>query len=153
MGDDEGLRVLLVDDNDDHRFLSRRALAALPPERRVALTLAPDGDEALARCRAPGPLPDLVLLDIKMPRRDGFEVLAALRADPATRGLPVVMFTSSENGGDVARAKSLGADDYVTKPLDPRAFGEAVRALVDRWREEALRRRRAGGPSGASGPA
>jgi CheY-like chemotaxis protein len=137
---EETLRVLLVDDNDDHRFLSRRALAALPDGRKVALLLAPDGEDALRQCAA-DPLPDLVVLDIKMPRKDGFEVLAALRADPRTRGLPVVMFTSSENGGDVARATSLGADDYVTKPLDARAFGDAVRGLVERWRDEALRRR------------
>lgn len=124
-------RVLLVDDNDDHRFLARRALARLadPP----VLSTARDGEEALAACLH-GERPDLVLLDIKMPRRSGFEVLAALRADPATRGLPVVMFTSSENGGDVARARELGADDYVTKPLDPAAFGDTVRAVVDAWR-------------------
>lgn len=137
---DDPLRVLLVDDNDDHRFLARRALSSLPPSAGVDLALARDGEEALARCAAP-PRPDLVLLDIKMPRRDGFEVLAALRADPATRDLPVVMFTSSENGGDVARARALGADEYVTKPLDPRAFGEAVRGILQRWGPEARRRR------------
>ena len=131
------LRILLVDDNDDHRFLTRRALAQA---EGVTLLLARDGEEALAACRGPHPPPHLVLLDIKMPRRDGFEVLAALRADPRTRALPIVMFTSSENGGDVARATSLGADDYVTKPLDARAFGEAVRGILAKWRDEAARR-------------
>ena len=118
-----------MDDNDDHRFLTRRALAQA---QDVALLFARDGEEALAACRA-APRPDLVLLDIKMPRKDGFEVLAALRSDPATRGLPVVMFTSSENGGDVARATSLGADEYVTKPLDAREFQEKVRETIRAW--------------------
>lgn len=134
------LRVLVVDDNDDHRFLTRRALSQA---QDVALSFARDGDEALALCRAE-PRPDLVLLDIKMPRKDGFEVLAALRADPRTAGLLVVMLTSSENGGDVARAKALGADDYVTKPLDARTFGDHVRGILSAWRDEALRRRGAG---------
>ena len=123
--------VLLVDDNDDHRFLTRRALAQA---EGVSLLLARDGEEALEACRRSAPRPDLVLLDIKMPRKDGFEVLAALRADALTRDLRVVMFTSSENGGDVARARSLGADDYVTKPLDARGFGDAVRDILARWR-------------------
>ena len=132
------LHVLVVDDNDDHRFLTRRVLGR---EEGLVLLFAADGEEGLAACRAGSPRPDLVLLDIKMPRKDGFEVLAALRSDPRTRSLPVVMFTSSENGGDVARATSLGADDYVTKPLDARAFGDAVRGIRARWKEEALRRR------------
>jgi CheY-like chemotaxis protein len=131
------LRVLVVDDNDDHRFLTRRALAQA---QDVALAFARDGEEALAACWS-APRPDLVLLDIKMPRKDGFEVLAALRADSRTASLPVVMLTSSENGGDVARAKALGADDYVTKPLDAKTFGERVRAILASWRDEATRRR------------
>jgi CheY-like chemotaxis protein len=131
------LHVLVVDDNDDHRFLTRRALAQSP---EVTLLFARDGEEALLVCRGPT-RPDLVLLDIKMPRKDGFEVLAALRADPRTASLPVVMLTSSENGGDVARAKALGADDYVTKPLDAKTFGERVRGIVAAWRDEATRRR------------
>ena len=131
------LRVLVVDDNDDHRFLTRRALAQAPD---VTLLLARDGEEALAVCRGET-RPDLVLLDIKMPRKDGFEVLAALRADPRTASLPVVMLTSSENGGDVARAKALGADDYVTKALDAKTFGERVRGVLAAWRDEAMRRR------------
>lgn len=138
--DADPLRVLLVDDNEDHRFLAKRALAALPPERRVELSVARDGDEGLERARA-GPRPDLVLLDIKMPRRDGFEVLAELRAAARTRDLLVVMFSSSENDSDVERARRLGADDYVTKPLDARSFGEAVRGILLRWGEEARRRR------------
>ena len=129
------VRVLLVDDNEDHRFLATRAFAALKGELDVELALARDGDDALDQLLGDGapPLPDLVLLDIKMPGRDGFEVLEALRADARARALRIVMMTSSENAADVARARELGADDYVTKPMDPRAFRESVHALVRRY--------------------
>ena len=125
-------KVLLVDDNEDHRFLATRSLRALRPEVDVEVAVAADGEEALERL-AEGELPDLVLLDIKMPRRDGFEVLEALRGEARTRGLRVVMMTSSENAADVARARALGADDYVTKAMDPREVRESVHAIVRRW--------------------
>lgn len=128
--------VLVVDDNPDHRYLTMRAARPLLSELDLRLVQAADGDEALALVRGEkgdGPTPALVLLDIKMPRRDGFQVLEALRADPRTAAIAVVMFTSSENAGDVERAKALGADDYVTKPLDPQAFAEVVQVTLRAW--------------------
>lgn len=125
------LRILIVDDNPDHRFLAQRVLKSLATQLPLELATADDGEEALARVAAQ--LPDLVLLDIKMPRRDGFDVLAALRRDPRTASLPIVMFTSSEAGADVARATALGASGYMTKPLDAKAYGEALRACVASW--------------------
>jgi len=122
-------RVLLVDDNFDHRFLTKRALRGLEAEGRIALDVAEDGEEAWARLQA-GPAPDLVLLDIKMPRRDGFELLRDIRAHPALRHLHVVMLTSSENRLDLERARELGANEYVTKPLDAREFQEKMRDTV-----------------------
>lgn len=138
------MRILLVDDNEDHRFLTKRALAALRDELPVEPEVARDGQEALDRLLGPqdDALPDLVLLDIKMPRKDGFEVLEALRANPRTRGLHVVMMTSSENAADVARATALGADGYLTKAMDPAAFRVAIHTLV---RQQAARKE-AGGP-------
>lgn len=124
--------ILLVDDNFDHRFLTKRALRPLEAEGKVAVHVAEDGAVALARLRE-GLAPDLVLLDIKMPQVDGFEVLAEIRRQPSTAGLPVVMLTSSENRSDIERARSLGADDYMTKPLDAREFQENVRGLVVAW--------------------
>ncbi len=121
-----------MDDNFDHRFLTKRALKPLEEAGQLRIIIAEDGESALERLEA-GLVPSLVLLDIKMPRRDGFEVLSALRASATTRALPVVMFTSSENRTDVERALELGADDYVTKPLDAREFQEKVRALVSAW--------------------
>ena len=123
--------VLLVDDNPDHQFLTRRALRPLEKEGVLAVEVATDGEQALERALAAPP--DLVLLDIKMPRRDGFDVLAHLRDDPRTARLRVVMFTSSENAADIRRAQGLGADGYVTKPLDPQAFARAVRETVEAW--------------------
>ena len=128
------LRILLVDDNDDHRFLAKRALSLLAPEIDVVLDTARDGEDAVEKLlRDRAPLPQLVLLDIKMPRRDGFGVLEAFRADPRTAALAIVMMTSSENSADIARAMQLGADDYVTKPMDPREFRQALHAIVRKW--------------------
>ena len=126
-----------MDDNPDHRFLTRRALATLAPDIAVEIETAHDGEQAIARllddATTDDALPDLVLLDIKMPYKDGFQVLEALRGDVRTSGLRVVMMTSSENAADIARARALGADDYVTKEMDPRAFRLAVHAVVRKW--------------------
>ena len=124
--------VLLVDDNFDHRFLTRRALKPLESEGKLAVIVAEDGEEAWGKL-ADGLSPNLVLLDIKMPRRDGFELLRDIRKTEALAKLRVVMFTSSENRLDVDRARELGADDYVTKPLDAREFQQKVRETVASW--------------------
>lgn len=124
--------VLLVDDNFDHRFLTKRALKPLEQEGKLRVVVAEDGEEAWRELER-GLVPGLVLLDIKMPRRDGFELLRDIRAAPAMTGLRVVMFTSSENRTDVERARALGADDYVTKPLDAREFQEKIRETVVKW--------------------
>ena len=122
------LRVLVVDDNSDHRFLTRRALAGIPD---VSVQLAVDGEDALRRIG--DAQPDLVLLDVKMPGMDGFEVLARLRSSGPARGLRVVLFSSSESPADVARARELRADGFVTKPIDARGFAEVARATVEAW--------------------
>ena len=123
------LRVLVVDDNEDHRFLTRRALA--PLGERVRVSLAEDGPAALAAIAAS--LPDLVLLDVKMPGMDGFEVLRRLRGDPRSRALPVVLFTSSDHEEERQRALDLGASGFVTKPLDAASFARVVRATLEAY--------------------
>jgi CheY-like chemotaxis protein len=125
------LRILVVDDNADHRFLERRVLKGIAADVPLAVEFAEDGEDALLKLQAI--VPDLLLLDIKMPRKDGFDVLEAVRRDPRTAALPVVMFTSSEAGADVDRARALGASDYLTKPLDAKAFAEDLRACVVKW--------------------
>ena len=130
------LRVLLVDDDEDHVFLVRRALADLAGVE-VAVEVAGDGEQAMARlARArfePGGPPQLVLLDLKMPRMGGLEVLGRIRAGEATQGLPVVVLTSSERQEDREYALRLGATWFVCKPTDGRRLRSEVQQLAAHW--------------------
>jgi two-component system, response regulator len=130
------LHVLLVEDDADHVFLVRRALADLPGTE-VTVEVAGDGEQAterLARSRfGPGGRPQLVLLDLKMPRMDGLEVLRHIRADKAARGLPVVVLTSSERQEDREEALRLGASWFVCKPTDGRRLRSELQQLADHW--------------------
>ncbi len=92
-----------------------------------------DGQEALDYLRAAPRLPELVLLDLKLPKIDGLEVLRRLRADERTRLLPVVVLTSSNEERDVATSYALGANSYVRKPVDFKEFTEAARQLGLYW--------------------
>ncbi len=76
--------------------------------------------------------PDVITLDVRMPRRDGFEVAEMLRADPATAHIPIVIVTARAQGSDLARGAALGVDAYVTKPFDPTALVETVRSVMRR---------------------
>ena len=130
------LRVLLVDDDEDHVFLIRRAFADLPGTA-VTVEVAGDGEQALERLsRArfePGGPPQLVLLDLKMPRMGGLEVLGRIRAGEATQRLPVVVLTSSERPEDREEALRLGATWFVCKPTDGHRFRAEVQQLGERW--------------------
>jgi two-component system response regulator len=121
--------VLLVDDDAADIALISEAFAA--HDAPVRLHVAGDGVEAMAFLRrqdgnAHAPRPDLILLDLNMPRMDGREVLAVVKCDPALATIPVVMFTTSEQPDDVAASYSGHANAYVTKPLDLDAFDQAV---------------------------
>ncbi len=130
------LRILLVEDDEDHVFLIRRALADLE-DVAVTVEVAGDGEQAterLARSRyEPGGRPQLVLLDLKMPRMDGLEVLRRVRADEAARGLPVVVLTSSERQEDREEALRLGASWFVCKPTDGRRLRSEIQQLAHHW--------------------
>jgi two-component system, response regulator len=130
--------LLLVEDNPDDELLALRALrkGGFDPE----VVVVRDGVEALEWLAVPGEqggqgraLPGLVLLDLKLPRIDGLEVLRRLRAEPRTRTLPIVLLTSSRQPEDVARAYELGANGYVCKPVESEAFFEAVRTIGAYW--------------------
>jgi two-component system response regulator len=130
--------ILLVEDNPDDAELAARAFSRSGVKND--LVLARDGVEALDFLFATGarasdqPLhPDVVLLDLKLPRIDGFEVLRRLRADGRTRLLPVVIMTSSEQEQDIAQGYDLGANSYVRKPIDYSQFAEAARLLGSYW--------------------
>lgn len=107
-------KILAVDDEP-----SIRRLVEVNLQRAgYAITTAPDGQAALdqiARER-----PDMVLLDVMMPRMDGFELLRRLKADPATAGIPVLMLTAKAQDADVFRGLQSGADFYLTKPFNPK---------------------------------
>ena len=129
--------ILLVEDNPDDEALTRRALAKnnIQNEVRVAL----DGAEALEILLGTGahaghPLaPEVVLLDLKLPKVDGLEVLRRVRANERTRLLPVVILTSSREERDVVSGYGLGANSYIRKPVDFGQFVEAVRQLGLYW--------------------
>jgi two-component system, response regulator len=129
--------ILLVEDDDDDRLLVLRALrkAGMTNEIRIAR----DGAEALALFAGEfGPasdtaLPTVVLLDLKLPKVDGLEVLRHLRADPHTKLLPIVMLTSSDEQEDILRSYELGVNSYVRKPVDFALFAETVIRLGLYW--------------------
>jgi CheY-like chemotaxis protein len=130
------LKVLLVEDDQDHVFLIRRALADLAGVA-VTVEVAGDGEQAmerLARSRfEPGGPPQLVLVDLKMPRMDGLEVLRRIRAGESTHDLPVVVLTSSERQEDREEALREGATWFVCKPTDGRRFRSEIQQLGQRW--------------------
>ena len=131
--------VLLIEGNPDDVLLIRRAFHKADP--RSQIHHAADGDEAVAYLSGQGgfadrsqhPLPVLVLLDLKLPKRSGHEVLEWLRAQEGLRRLPVAILTSSQEPVDVKRAYDLGANAYLLKPLEFEALLELVSALNLFW--------------------
>ena len=123
--------ILLVEDNADDEALTRRALQKNNVKNE--LMVAHDGQEALDLLFSGGRLPQLVLLDLKLPKIDGLEVLRRLRADERTKLLPVVILTSSTEERDLVNGYSLGANSYVRKPVDFTEFTEAARQLGLYW--------------------
>jgi two-component system response regulator len=131
--------ILLVEDNPDDEALTLRALKKNNILNEVVV--AHDGAEALDYLfgtgthagRNPSPLPQVVLLDLKLPKVDGLEVLRRIRADERTKLLPVVVLTSSKEEQDLLKSYSLHANSYVRKPVDFTQFTEAVRQLGLYW--------------------
>lgn len=134
-----GKVILLVEDNPDDEALTLRALKKNNISNDVVV--ARDGVEALDylfgtgahQGRDPRILPQITLLDLKLPKVDGLEVLRRLRADPRTKLLPVVILTSSNEEQDRLKGYGLGANSYVRKPVDFAQFTEAVRQLGLYW--------------------
>ena len=123
--------IVLVEDNPDDERLTLRALNRGKISNEILV--ARNGEEALELIFAQNPLPCVVLLDLKLPKIDGLEVLRHLRKNEATRLLPVVMLTSSSEERDIIESFSLGANSYVRKPVDIDQFTEAVRQLGLYW--------------------
>ena len=131
--------ILLIEDNEDDEALTLRALKKNSIMNEVVVVR--DGAAALDYLfgegafagRDPGVLPQLVLLDLKLPKVDGLEVLRRLRADARTKMLPIVILTSSKEQQDLITGYSLGCNSYILKPVDYGQFVEAVRQLGLYW--------------------
>jgi CheY-like chemotaxis protein len=128
----EEISVLLVEDDPGDVMLVREAFAA--DKVRNTLSVVSDGVEAMRFVRGEGEYagmapPDLVLLDLNLPRKSGAEVLAEIKGDPALSTIPVVVLTTSQAEEDVLRSYEMHANAYVTKPVDFDRFGEIVRQI------------------------
>ncbi len=130
------IEILLVEDNPADIRLTQEALREGKVKNR--LSVARDGVEALAFLRREGPFssaprPDLILLDLNLPRRDGREVLAEIKADDELKRIPVVVLTTSSAELDILKSYSLHANCYITKPVDLEQFVSVVKSIDDFW--------------------
>ena len=128
--------ILLVDDNPGDVDLVGRALADSVPSHRIHAVN--DGEEAIAFLRRVGKYsdavrPDLLMLDLNLPRKDGRAVLADVKSDPLLRQIPVVIFSTSRSRRDIARSYELGANCYVCKPCGLADFFAAVQSVEKFW--------------------
>lgn len=131
--------ILLVEDDADDVFFLQSAFkeAGMPDTLRVAR----DGEEAVAYIlgqgafadRAANPLPSLILLDLKLPRKSGFEVLEWYRGQPGLKRIPIIVLTSSQSDADINRAYELGANSYLVKPINTASQLEMVKAIRAYW--------------------
>ena len=128
--------ILLVEDNADDQELALLAFRLNQIPARIIV--ARDGSEALEylgsmETHQDRPRPSMILLDLKLPRVDGLEVLRRIRSDGRTRGIPVVVLTSSSEEADFRRSAELGADEYVRKPMNFGEFRTTTRRLAETW--------------------
>ena len=130
----EGVEILLVEDNPSYVELTLRALREIAKDS-VRVDIAGDGERALAMLLSPQVyrLPRLVILDLKLPKLGGLEVLRQLRANPATRYLPVVMLTSSRVPSDVAESYRLGANSFVVRPMNFPTYLRVLGEIINYW--------------------
>lgn len=130
------IHILMVEDNEGDVVLARTALQTA--KLRNDLHVVPDGVEAVAYLRRQGgyaaaPRPDLILLDLNLPRKDGREVLAEIKSDPDLRSIPVVVLTSSRAEQDVVKSYDLHANCYLVKPVDFPGLLEIVQSIEHFW--------------------
>lgn len=131
-GEGGGKLILLVEDDPDHELLTIRALNKSNVANDVRV--ARDGEEAIQMLFGPDPIkPQLILLDLKLPKVEGLEVLRRIRENPSTRTLPVVALTSSDEDRDLIRSYQLGVNSYIRKPVNFTDFAEATRQLGMYW--------------------
>lgn len=132
----QAIEILLVEDNPADVRLTQEALKEAKVVNRLSVVM--DGEEAMAFLRREGrhveaPRPDLILLDLNLPRMDGREVLAQLKSDPDLRRIPVVILSGSSAEEDLVRAYDLHANCYVVKPVGAEEFAKIVKAIPTFW--------------------
>lgn len=131
------VRILVADDNEDHLFLTVRALRDVEGVHLEVDTVA-DGEEALDYVYKRGrfgdrPRPHLILLDIKMPKVNGLEVLEKVKADPDLKAIPTVVLSSSERPEDIEATYQLGGNSFVTKPVSIAGLRDGLRGVSTYW--------------------
>ena len=124
-------KIILVEDNPDDERLTLRALRKANVANEILI--ARNGEEALTMVLNADPLPSVILLDLKLPKISGLEVLRQIRANDRTRFLPIVVLTSSSEDRDIIESYNLGANSYVCKPVEFDRFTEAVSQLGLYW--------------------
>jgi len=132
----EPMEILLVEDNEDDILLEQEALA--DAKLVNLMSVVRDGEEALAYLRRQGKyqnarLPGLILLDINMPKKNGFEVLNEIKADADLKHIPVVMLTTSDSEADIVKSYARGACSFITKPMDFDKFRDVIRQFALYW--------------------
>ena len=123
------LTILIVEDEEDDVFFLKRAFAKVAPQ--IAVRVARDGEEAIADLERVDPIPSLVLLDLKLPRKSGLEVLHWMRTNPETREVPVIIRSSSNVLSDLERAFELGCSFYILKQLGSGELHNLTKCIAD----------------------
>lgn len=137
---DRPFNILIVEDSAEDIRLAQEAFRRSPIGSHVSAVS--DGEEAMAFLRREGPYadaprPDIILLDVNLPKKDGFTVLAELRADPRLRRIPVIVLSGSGDNQAIARAYDLHANCYIAKPLDTEQYIAVVHAIEQFWSQTA----------------
>ncbi|HSO49303.1 MAG TPA: response regulator [Acidimicrobiia bacterium] len=136
-GEERTVEVLLVEDSPGDVRLTREAFR--DADVSIRLHVASDGEEAMAFLRREGPSnvhaprPDLILLDLNLPKMDGREVLAQVKEDPGLKTIPTVILTTSEAEVDILKSYELQANAYLSKPVQLEAFDSLVKSISDFW--------------------
>jgi chemotaxis family two-component system response regulator Rcp1 len=130
------IEILLVEDSPSDAFLTQEALQRAKTASRIHVV--PDGVEAMAFLRhqdgyADVPRPDLILLDLNTPRKDGREVLSEIKSDPKLSMIPVIVLTSSSADSDIQKAYELHANCYITKPAEFATFKQVMQSVENFW--------------------
>jgi CheY-like chemotaxis protein len=125
--------ILLVEDSNTDTKMVLQAMDRNVRRKRVVTSL--DGEQAMTylKKQKDGARPSLILLDLNMPKKNGWQVLAECKADPALKSIPIVVFTTSQSASDIKRCYDLGANSFVPKPFDLDEFQRAVDLIEDYW--------------------